>query len=260
MAAGVALAALFATIFAFWAFNIASSPRSAEALLFPTATPTIYTPAPPTPTPVAGIPLFDTLLFHDDLSQSGAWPSGPRSSYTRTGYALSPADGDYFAGPAPGFDSSQYRSLGLQTVAFRSDDSAGEWGIFFWHSIDRTIRERFISFTITPRGTFRLRTYAPFTSTTGERVFRWTDLVPETTSKEILSGKPNRLRIEVRPGLLKAYINGSQVLDRSNADIDAYRTRSGFDGQVGLIVIPGGASKSVVEFRQFTVYSLADSQ
>ncbi|MGE5140827.1 MAG: hypothetical protein ACM3JD_15275, partial [Rudaea sp.] len=147
-----------------------------------------------------------------------------------------------------------------QTVALRSNDSAGEWGIFFWHSIDRSIRERFVAFTITPRGTFRLRTYAPFTSTTGERVFRWTDLVAETHSTAILSGRPNRLRVEVRPGLVKAYINGTQVLDRSNGDIDAYRSRTGFDGQVGPIVIPGGPSKSTVEFRQFSIYSLANSQ
>ncbi|MGB8647464.1 MAG: hypothetical protein WCF84_19670 [Anaerolineae bacterium] len=251
------LAAIGAAVFTIYAFNLSTPPRDINMLLAPTPTRTSIALALPTatllPTPT---PAPTNLIYSADLTIPGDWPDNIRFHYTKTGYLLSASpQSDFLAVPLAGFDDSSLQDLTLVAEATPGQNSATEYGIFFWHSTDSQGRERFLSLTITPRRTFRLRGYGPFTTTKGDKALRWVDLVSETPSRNIrIDGRPNQLRVELRQSQIRVLINGFEVLNRDNEDIDQYRFRSDFDAHVGLLAVPAGTEDAPVEFKLFQLY------
>ncbi len=254
---GCVLAAVAAAFFSIYAFGLTTPARDLNALLTPSPTATLRAQFRPTPAPsITATPAPANLIYAVDLTQAGDWPSSMASHYTLAGYLLvaSPKS-DFLAVPVPGFSDTSLQGLTIVAEAVPAAKNAAEYGVMFWHSTDRQGRERFLTFTITPQRTFRLRGYMPFTPTTGEKSYRWVDIVPETASRNIrIDGRPNRIQVQVQPSQIRVLINGYEVLSRKNGDIDNYRFRSDYDAKVGVIAIAPGDLDAQVEFTRFELY------
>ncbi len=254
---GGIVAAIIAAIFTIYVFNISTPPRDIEALLRPTPTQTLIAELFPTATPFpTGTPAPNNLIYSVNFTRPGEWPTGLGTQYTKTGYQLTASpNADFLSVPLAGFDDTSVQDIKIVAAGTSADSTSAEYGVYFWHSLDQQGRERFIAFTITSQRTFRLRAYGPYTSSKGEKLMRWTDLVPATTSRNIrVDGRPNQLQVELHPGHIIASINGFAVIDRDNPDIDQYRARSDFDAQVGLIAIPTASGPTRAEFSLFELY------
>ncbi len=251
------LVAVAAAVLTISVFNIATPPRDIQALTNPTPTREIVSFVGPTSTPLPTPTSVPTdLIYSSDLTKPGDWPINDRYHYTQAGYLLSASSqSDFLAVPLKGFEDSSLRDLTIIAEANPPENNQGEYGAFFWHSTDSQGRERFLAVTITPRRTFRLRAYGPFTPTKGEKALRWVDIVPETPSRNIrIDGRPNLITVELHPGHIRVLINGFEVLNRENGDIDVYRFRSDFDARVGLIVVPTDNADANVAFTRFQLF------
>ncbi len=252
MITGGCLVVFAAAVFALWFFGALVPPRninrvlSASSPLPPGPLPELTQPPPASPTPL-------TSLI-DNFAQPGNFPRGPGADYGANGFVLSPRKSSPFlAVPLKNFDSPA-DSLTLAVEAAPSGRSSPiEYGVFFWHSLYRGKADRFLAFTIDTEGRYRLQAIIPFTTATADNFgYRIDDLLPPTRTTAIKTdGSPNRLRVEIRPHHLSAFVNETPVLDRDNPDIDAYRNRSDFDGQVGLYAASAADGNAQVEFTQF---------
>ncbi len=253
----ICVTAIVAAGLAIWYFDLTTPPRDINFIINSAALPAPPTPVPP-PTPTV-IPPTPALVLNDNFKQTANFPPGPSAHYTAPGYTLKPdAKSDYLAAPLAGFQDTSYHNVTLLTTAVPISRSVPiEYGVFFWHSTASNKGERFLAFTLSPSGTYRLRAYIPFTSSTSEGIrYRAEDLVPATRSLYVKTdGSPNQLRVDVHPHHILAFVNGGLVLDRNNSDIDAYRDRADFDGQVGLLAFASGDQGGQVEFTQFAMYA-----
>lgn len=123
-------------------------------------------------------------------------------------------------------------------------------------TFDAPTGERFIYFSISTSGAYRLRAHIPVTPTTTTPAhFRWIDLTPALPHPVInTDGRPNRVRVDVHPKRVLAFINDILVLDRQNADLDSFRRRDDFDGRVGLFALALGVPNARVLFTEFRLY------
>jgi hypothetical protein len=223
-------------------------PRVPTQAILPTLTPTVLPPTPP-------------LVLADNFSTQKNWPrvvGAATFGYTDNGYLLSPTVNDGFARVLlANYQNRASQDLTMELEAAPAQKSNDvEYGVLFWHSQDSQSRERFLYFGVNTQGEFRLRAYEPVTTTNQTaQNFRWVDLVPASTSLEIQTGsQPNRLRVDVHPHRLLAFVNGQLVLDRNNADIDEYRERTDFDGRVGMIAVSLGKPNAGVVFTNFKLF------
>ncbi len=252
----IGVTAVVAALFAVWYFDLATPARDINLILNSASLPEPPTPVRPTPTVIPPTP---ALILSDSLTRTVNFPRTAFADYTRQGYALKPVTKtDYVAAPLLNFQDTQYRDVTLlATGAPVPPTTTIEYGVFFWHSNYRNKGERFLAFTISTEGTYRLRAFIPFTTGSGEGVgYRAEDLVPATRSLYIKTdGTPNKLRVDVHPHQILAFVNGGLVLNRNDSDIDAYRNLPEFDGKVGLVAFGAGSTDSQVTFTQFMLYA-----
>jgi hypothetical protein len=241
-------------------FDILTPPRDPSLLLTPPAS-----PSPPRPTNATTLPTVlppvPHLFLSDDFTTRSNWPRAVGDApygYMQNGYLIAPPPGSEFTRVfLNNFADKLSRDLSIQAEAKPFDDSTGvSYGIFFWHDSSPEGQERFLYFGVATDGTYALRASIPITGTTEtpERS-RWVDLVPATRSPSIKTdGGSNRLRIDVHPHRILAFINGDLVFDRDKSDVDAFRDRADFDGRVGLLAFSLGKQKGQVLFTKFVLY------
>lgn len=252
--ATVVIAACFVLL---W-LDLLKPPRELAAI-FPT--PTATRRPPPTITPVV-YPPTPPLALNDDFSSQNNFPRSDSDripfGYLSEGYRLNPPlDPGFVRVLALEFSDNQYRDLSVNTSAESVKGSpAVEYGILFWHGDDGTGREHFLAFTVASSNLFRLRAYEPVTTTNGAAQYHWTDLVPATPTTALnIDGRPNRLRVDVHPRRVLAYINDSLVIDTSPRVVTDWRSRRDFDGRVGLIALAVDEPGAQVNFSRFDVYA-----
>jgi len=255
---GVVAAAIVAACFAILFFDLLTPPRPVTALL-PTRTPTRR--PPPTITPVAYPPTPPAVLT-DDLSSTDNFPRSSGATlpfgYAGDTYRLSPpVDPGFVRVLNQTFDRNDYRNLTLETVGGPVTDSAPlEYGVLFWHSEDDGGMERYLAVTIGSDSTVHLLAMEPVTSTEeGKNAVQFSEVIPASKSAAVkLDGSPNRLRVNVHPRRLLAYVNDELVIDTDNKIISDLRLRRDFDGKVGLIALthdPGAEAR----FTQFDIFA-----
>ncbi len=256
--AGGCLVAFLATCLAIVGLNLFSPPRPLSELL-PTSTPTRR--PPPTITPVA-YPPTPSLVLGDDFSTSNNFPRATNAKvpfgYENDSYRLSPPlDPGFVTVWNQTFGGNDYLNLTLDARAAPADNSPPiEYGMTFWHAEDSDGVQRFLAFTVNTKGNFRLRLYEPVTNTTAANVkYQWTDILPSTPSSDIYTdGTPNRLRVDVHPRRLLAYINDQLVIDTDSKLISDLRLRRDFDGRVGMIALTQDAGAAAM-FTQYDIYA-----
>ncbi len=255
---GIVAVALIAACFAIMYFELLIPPRPVTSLL-PTRTPTRR--LPPTITPVA-YPPTPPLVLADDFTTTDNFPrsSGVKLpfGYAEKAYRLAPPlDPGFVRVLNQTFDARDYRNLSLEVQAVPSPNSSPvEYGVLFWHSEDDQGQERFLAVTIGTDSTVRLLAFEPMTSTQeGKHAYQITQVIPETRSASVtLDGSPNRLRVDVHPRRLLAYVNDELVMDTNARIINDWRIRRDFDGRVGMIAITH-APEAEVLFSQFDIYA-----
>lgn len=251
---------VFAALFIILALDLFKPPRE-MAFLFPTPLPTRR--PPPTITPVS-YPPTPSLAFRDDFSTRSNFPRAdseliPFGYLEDHSYRLSPPlDPGWTWVLALDLNKSQYRNLSVNVAGLPAKESAPvEYGILFWHAQDEQGREHFMAFTVTSTNLFRLRAYESIAQKgTSESEFQWVDLVPPTTTTALyIDGRANRLRIDVHPRRVLAYINDHLVIDTNPPVLTEWRSQRDFDGQVGLIAFAMGKEGTEAHFTQFDVYT-----
>ncbi len=254
----IVVVAFLATCFAIFAFNLLTPPRPLTALL-PTRTPTRR--PPPTITPVV-YPPTPAIISTDTFTTTENFPN---ASGVKLGYEY--AENSYILTPPlePGFvrvlnqtfTDSDYRNLSLNVIAAPTEDStAVEYGVLFWHGEDEQGQERYLAFTINTKSTFRLLALEPVTSTQATRAFQFTEVIPSTATQTIhRDGAPNKIRVDVHPRRMLAYINDELVLDTDTKIINDWRLRRDWDGRVGMIAFTMGTAGAHARFTQFDIYA-----
>lgn len=249
------LTALAAAVFAVLFFDILAPPLDSSTLLNPpkqrpTSIRPIETVVPPTP----------QLFLKDDFSSRENWTRADDNggaAFADKGYLLSPDPaGPYTHVYLDTLTNSKYRDLSLQADASTSPGNLAGYGVFFWHSTDSDGNERFIYFGVTTDGAYTLRAAAPITPTTASPVkSRWVDLISATASPAIQKKSgANRLNVDVHPQRLRAFVNGTLVIDIDSKTVDALRERGDFDGKVGMAAYSLGTPDARVLFTGFDVY------
>jgi hypothetical protein len=251
---GLGLTALAAALCAIWFFNILTPARDINLILNSKEPPTTPTEAP-TPTP---LPTPPALVLSDDFSGTANFTPSAQAHYEPNGFVLDPQPNtDFLTAPLFDFVDTTYHNLSLIAEAAPAVRSGPvEYGVFFWHSVDANKHERFIAFTVTSAGMYRLRAFVPSTTSAGRFEYRSVDLVPPTRSLYVNANRTtNRLRVDVHPHQVFAFVNDELLINRDNADVDAYRDRPDFDGRVGLIAIATGETNAQVNFTKFELYA-----
>lgn len=245
------LTAVAAGLFTIVLFDILTPPDPAALLNPPLA-------ARPTRKVIPAVP---NLFLDDDFTTREHWPEGGANSpygYEQNGYRLDAShDPGFIQVPLKAPVAMPGHDLSLEVEANPMPGSRDvEYGVFFWHSQDQDGHERFLYFAVNTEGMYTLRALLPVTTTTATPAAEpWVDLVARTSSPTIKTdGKSNRLRVDVHPHRILAFINGELVLDRDNADVDAFRDRKDFDGGVGLITLALSGSTQKVLFSRFRLY------
>ncbi len=261
LAFGAFLTVIVSTVFTVIAFGLLSPPRDVAALI---ATPVPTRPPIPTSTPVV-LPAVPPLLLTDNFSTRGNWARGSSQlpfEYVSNGYRLAPRDpGGFSRVLIENFSTANVRDFSVEAEGAPSLNSTPvEYGVLFLHDQQGDASERFMFFTVSSEGSFRLRGYvAPRTvapSAQTPTAQRWIELVPATASFAVkTNGQPNRLRVDVHPHRLLAYVNDALVFDRTNVDIDQYRDRSDYDGRIGLISVGLGKPGAQVIFTNFKLFA-----
>jgi hypothetical protein len=252
---GIFVALLTASI-AIFALNLLSPPRPL-AQLQPTRTATRR--PPPTITPVA-YPPTPPLVLQDDMATTEHFPNteGVRLgySYENGKYVLTPPlDPGFVRAIHQTFTDPDYLNLSLEATASPTENSGPvEYGVLFWHGEDEAGRERFLAFTISTDSTFRLLSYEPVQS--DGSAFEITELIPKTSTETInLDGTPNKIRIDVHPRRMLAYVNDELVLDTDARVINEWRLGRDWDGRVGVIAFTMDAPGAEAQFEQFDIYA-----
>ncbi len=256
------LTALAAALFTVVFFDVLTPPDPAALLNPPPAArPTAVRPTKDT------IPPIPKLFLDDNFNSRQYWPAGGDNAsygYQQNGYWLAPSlNPDFTHVLLKELPKTTGRDLSIEAEASPLPGStAVEYGVLFWHSRDKEGHERFLYFAVNTEGMYTLRASVPVTATTASpAVERWVDLVPRTSSSTIKkNGESNRLRVDVHPHRIIAFINSQLVLDRDNPDIDAFRDRQDFDGGVGLIALALGSRNQKALFSQFSLYLDVKSQ
>lgn len=250
--------AMLAACIAIFALNLFSPPRPVASLL-PTRTATRR--APPTITPVA-YPPTPNLVQANNFSTTDHFP---RAEGVKLGYEYQ--DNSYLLTPPldPGyvrvlnqtFTDPDYRNLSLEAVAGPAPDSSPvEYGMLFWHGEDEQGRERFLAFTINSKSAFRLLAFEPVDDPNGGNAYKITEIIPSTPTQTIhLDGTPNKLRVDVHPRRMLAYVNDELVLDTDDKIINDWRLRRDWDGKVGVIAFTMDAPGAEARFNQFDIYA-----
>jgi hypothetical protein len=260
----IVLVAFLATCITVFALNLFSPPRPLAQLL-PTRTPTRR--PPPTITPVAYPPTPQIVLADDFAAQENF----PRASgvklgyeYTDNAYVLTPPlDPGFVRVLQANFEDPDYRNLTLDAAAGPTVDSSPvEYGVLFWHGEDDQGRERFLAFTVNSESSFRLLAYEPVAdSEDNAEAFQFTEIIPSTRTQTLhLDGTPNRIRVDVHPRRLLAYINDELVLDTNHDIINDWRLARDWDGRVGLIAFTMDAPGAQAQFSQFDIYADVKTQ
>lgn len=255
----IGVVAFLAACIAIFALNLFSPPRPLTSLL-PTRTPTRR--AAPTITPVA-YPPTPPLVLADNFTDAKNFPeaSGVKLGYEYKDdtYLLSPpSDSGFVRALDQNFTDPDYRNLSLEALATRTDNSgAVEYGFVFWHGEDAHGREHFLAFTINTKSAFRLLAYEPVENAPENgSAFQLTEVIPLTQSPTIHQDTtPNKIRIDVHPRRLLAYINDELVLDTDAKIINDWRVRRDWDGKVGLIALTMDAPDVHARFSQFDIYA-----
>lgn len=250
---------ILAACIAIFALNLTAPPRPLSALL---PTPTATRRPPPTITPVAYPPTPAAVLTDNFTTQENF----PAASGVKLGYGY--GDNEYLLTPPlnPGFvrvlqqtfTEPDYRNLSLDALAAPAKNSAPvEYGVLFWHTEDEEGRERFLAFTLSTKSSFRLLSYEPVENAPADnKPFQFSEIIPATATTTIhLDGRPNRIRVDVHPRRLLAYINDELVLDTDARVISEWRLRRDWDGKVGLIAFTLDAPGAVASFTQFDIYA-----
>src|SRR5512135_1618087 len=114
---GGIVAAIAATVFTIYAFDITTPPRDIETILRPTPTQTTFVASVPTATPQpTSTPAPRNLIYSANLTKAGEWPDTASAHYTRTGYQLTTAsNSDFLAVPLEGFEDTA--KLNIKIVA-----------------------------------------------------------------------------------------------------------------------------------------------
>jgi hypothetical protein len=259
--AGGCLTAIGAGVFAVFFFDLLTAPRDPMALLTPPASPVspaatiaraIGTVLPPTP----------QLYLTDNFAARNNWPrvvGDAPYGYMENGYLIAPPGEPQFTSVLlNNFSDKLSRDLSVQAEANPLPGSSGvSYGILFWHDSSPDGQERFLYFGVGSDGTYTLRASVPISMTTQTPPSsRWVDLVPMTPSTSVKRGsEPNRMRVDVHPHRILAFVNGVLVLDRDNSDVDAFRQRDDFDGRVGLLAFPLDKPRAQVIFTEFELYA-----
>lgn len=237
--------------------NLFQPPRPVAELL---PTPTATRRPPPTITPVA-YPPTPQLVSQDDFSSRTTFPDarGVRLGYEYTdeGYLLTPPlDPGYVRVLNQQFTDSNYLNLSLEAVAGPTENSGlVEYGVVFWHGEDESGRERFLAFTISSKSTIRLLAYEPVEEGE-ENAYKITEVIPTTQTQAIrLDGSPNKLRVDVHPRRMLAYVNDELVLDTDARIINEWRVRRDWDGRVGIIAFTMDEPGAEALFSQFDIYA-----
>ncbi|HZQ07022.1 MAG TPA: hypothetical protein VFD70_10615 [Anaerolineae bacterium] len=257
MAGGCAVA-LLAMCFAIFALNLFAPPRPLAELL-PTSTPTRR--PPPTITPVA-YPPTPSLVLSDDFTTRNNFPRASDAKipfgYENASYRIAPPlDPGFVTVWNQTFGGMDYLNLTLDARAAPAENSPPiEYGMTFWHAEDSDGVERYLAFTVNSKGSFRLRLYEPVTDTQGADIrYQWSNILPSTPSSDIYTdGTPNRLRVDVHPRRLLAYINDELVIDTDSKVISDLRLRRDFDGRVGMIALTQDAGAEAI-FTQYDIYA-----
>lgn len=255
----IGFVAFMAACLAIFSLELFRPPRPLTSLM-PTRTPTRR--AAPTITPVA-YPPTPPLVLADNLKDAQNFP---QASGVKLGYEYQ--DGTYLLSPPsdPGFvrvlnqnfTDPDYRNLSLEAMGARTVNSgAVEYGVLFWHGEDEQGRERFLAFTINSKSAFRLIAYEPLDAPAeGGQVYQITEVIPLTQSPTIKQDTtPNKIRIDVHPRRMLAYINDELVLDTDAKIINDWRVRRDWDGKVGLIALTMDAPDAIARFSQFDIYA-----
>lgn len=255
----IGFVAFLAACIAIFALDLFHPPRPLASLL-PTRTPTRR--AAPTITPVA-YPPTPPLVLADNFAGAKNFPA---ASGVKLGYEYS--DDTYLLSPPsdPGFvrvlnqkfTDPDYRNLSLEALAAHTENSgAVEYGVLFWHGEDEQGREHYLAFTINSKSAFRLLAYEPIDNPpAGSNAFQFTEVIPLTQSPTIHQDtKPNKIRIDVHPRRLLAYINDELVLDTDAKIINDWRVRRDWDGKVGLIALTMDAPNVHARVSQFDIYA-----
>jgi hypothetical protein len=248
--------ALLAACAAIFGLNLLTPPRQL-ALLEPT--PTATRRPQPTITPVA-YPPTPPLVLADDFSSQENFPNtqGVRLGYeyeNGTFVLTPPIEPGFVRAMNQAFTDSDYLNLSLEALASPTTDSGPvEYGVLFWHGEDESGRERFIAFTISTESKFRLLSYEPVPD--DESAFKISEIIPSTLSKSIhLDGTPNKIRVDVHPRRLLAYVNDELVLDTNDSIINEWRLGRDWDGRVGVIAFTIDAPGAEAQFTGFDIYA-----
>lgn len=255
----VGLVAFLAACVAIFSLNLFAPPRPIAQLL-PTRTPTRR--AAPTITPVA-YPPTPPLVLADDFSRQLNFPqaSGVKLGYEYTdrGYLLSPpVDPGFVRVLNQNFNDPDYRNLSLEALAAPTINSfAVEYGVVFWHGQDEQGQEHFLAFTLDTKGAFRLLAYEPVENPPqGSKAFQFTEVIPSTQSQTIhRDTTPNKIRVDVHPRRLLAYINDNLVLDTDAKIINDWRLSRDWDGKVGIIAFTVNSPDAQARFTKYDIYS-----
>lgn len=255
----VCVVAFLAACVAIFSLNLFAPPRPLTALL-PTRTPTRR--AAPTITPVA-YPPTPPLVLADDFSEPVNFP---QASGVKLGYEYK--DGTYLLSPPadPGFvrvldqnfNDPDYRNLSLEAFAAPTINSfAVEYGVVFWHGEDAQGQEHFLAFTLDTKAEFRLLSYEPVENPAqGAKAFQFTEVIPHTGSPAIhRDTTPNKIRVDVHPRRLLAYVNDELVLDTDAKIINDWRLSKDWDGKVGMIAFVVSSPDAQARFTHFDIYA-----
>lgn len=250
------LTAAGAALFAFVFFGLNVPPLDSSTLLNPpklrptTLTP-VLTALPPTP----------RLYLEDNFSSKANWSRADNAggaTFAENGFLISPtADAQFTHVYLSSLKDESYRDISIQIEAKPGNGYSGVgYGVFFWHDQDNTGQERFIYFGVTTEGEYTLRAAVPVTGTIDSRTeSRWVDLTSSIPSPVIRKGgAANRLRVDVHPGRILAFVNGRLLIDQENQVVDAFRNREDFDGKVGLLAYATKAGNPSVLFTLFDLY------
>lgn len=237
--------------------NLFQPPRPLAELL-PTRTATRR--PPPTITPVA-YPPTPPLVSQDDFTNLASFPDARGVvlgyAYTEGGYLLTPPlDPGYVRALNQEFTDSDYLNLSLEALAAPAENSgAVEYGLLFWHGEDEQGRERFLAFTISTKSMIRFLSYEPVED--GEQnAYKITEIIPATQTQAIhLDGTANKIRVDVHPRRLLAYVNDELVLDTDARIINDWRLRRDWDGRVGIIAFTMDEPGAEALFKQFDIYA-----
>lgn len=237
--------------------NLFQPPRPLAQLL-PTRTATRR--PPPTITPVA-YPPTPPLVSQDNFTDRETFPDarGVRLgyAYTDSGYLLTPPlDPGYVRALNQQFTDSDYLNLSLEALAAPAQDSGPvEYGVVFWHGEDEQGRERFLAFTISSKSTVRFLSYEPVQDSK-QNAYKITEIIPATQTQSIrLDGAPNKIRVDVHPRRMLAYVNDELVLDTDARIINEWRVRRDWDGRVGILAFTMDEPGAEALFTQFDIYA-----